>query len=506
MSKFPKKFCSLNVYIEAKDNALYQAIKRICAERFLRPPRHSNGVTFLFPDKAYRAKIISAAYSADPEKAINMIKSLTIPDLYANPSDFKGEVVNLLNQKLPIHEVNDKSVRLTKDLEIKKATDFTSLGRDNMAVYNLTGKGEIPLNGPAASHRPMQYDAPKSAPVKDSKSDDKKKKGGFGYNSKMGGFGYGKRSFVKYGGDAGSEDEHEYNKQDLLLFMEKTYCLDTKKHDNIYAAGAMLMIAYCLKKGKSNAEIIKYLGDDEFSDFYLLCMCCSESCPEAFNVVFRALNEANASRHTYADYVKVKQAVCGADNKNKSVNRNGVMDGIRDIIGIRTKVNEFYSGDSDRMARDLFVVFCNLSKTMWADGASDGDCVDSFKQFAYVAGNIYCNLASILNQVYEPSQCLTLYGFLLRSDVLGLVPGVFQNDSDVNLAIVSELPQPNILSQFSLIHLAVVAFHQKAIRGGNADVAGLLNKVEELTSRASVAPVASGPVPVAVTESVIDMQ
>jgi hypothetical protein len=46
---------------------------------YFKPGRNANGITFLYPkEKAYRQKIVNAAYSTDPNVAVDMIKSLVL--------------------------------------------------------------------------------------------------------------------------------------------------------------------------------------------------------------------------------------------------------------------------------------------------------------------------------------------------------------------------------------------------------------------------------------------
>ena len=141
-----KKYCSLSKYLEQNDKELYSVFDSLCLLSLLRPQRDSTGVTMLIPkEKAYRQKIINAAYSTSPEVAAAMLKSLVLRDYYPTSNSFGTSVINLLGQKVSIDETSDTLVKFDKTMQLTQDKKFIPLSRDNMAVYLLTGKGEISL-------------------------------------------------------------------------------------------------------------------------------------------------------------------------------------------------------------------------------------------------------------------------------------------------------------------------------------------------------------------------
>jgi hypothetical protein len=152
-----KKFCKITRYIEQIDGELAQMITDLCLDRLF-IPRGVNGITFLYPkEPAYRKEIISAAYSNNPEKAIQMLESLIVLDYLPRPGDFvlkKDDIPNSLRQKIEVTSADATSVKLSCGAVLKPDLGFAAIStRENMAVYNLTGK-QIPLDGPKAS---MKY-------------------------------------------------------------------------------------------------------------------------------------------------------------------------------------------------------------------------------------------------------------------------------------------------------------------------------------------------------------
>jgi hypothetical protein len=419
-----KKFCRLTKYIEQTDSNLYQAIEDLCIGHYFKPSRDASGVTFLYPaDKAYRQRIINAAYSTDPDVAVNMIKSLLVHGFYHGCKDFSGDVVNLLNQKLEIESADDKQVKLANGLILKKDETFVPMSyRENMAVYTLSGKGEIPLNGQSVTV-------------------ERKKKGGdLCLSSK---------------------------KSDLQKLLEHRYVNEIGVVDNIYVKKVRLHLKLLVeKRNLSNSELSNYLGNDEFSDSYLLDMYCSKHCPSCFDTLYKSLQQqdARAESITFDAYIAAKKQIVGAEPTNKNVTRDSsILKGLHSPMDVRTRVCDLYKHDKQKLGKDLFIVFCNISKDLWQTSAFDK--VDEFKNFAYIAAKIYTKPEDLVNQEFDPARDLTLYGNLLKSDVLHYVPQAdFRDSSSVSLKIVSQLPSPLEMTLFSLCHLATMT---KKVGGGS---------------------------------------
>ena len=151
-----KKFCQVSKYIKQVDKELYQAMDDLCLLGLFRP--RGRGLTVLLPDKTYRKKIISMSYSDKPETAINMVKALILLDYLPTPKDFdtkKDDIPNVMRKKLKVESADSEVVHLASGHKLKLDTKYKSLKtNDNVVVYELSGKGELPLTG---DHSSMKY-------------------------------------------------------------------------------------------------------------------------------------------------------------------------------------------------------------------------------------------------------------------------------------------------------------------------------------------------------------
>lgn len=425
VNKTLSKFCKISKYIEQNDKDLFQVFEDICLGHLLRPARGSNGVTFLYPkEKSYRTKIINAAYSPNPEVAIDMIKALCLKDFYPNTAAFKGTVVNGLNQKLEISEVSEKQVKLAGGLELTFDNKFQTMGnRDNMAVYTLSGKGEMSTKGEVVAVQ------------------------------KTGG------SLFTFTSSCVSE------KNALQNHLEKTYSdeLVEKVDSNVYVKKVWLQLNYIIQSESYNKEaLINYLGNDEFTDSYLLDIYCVKAHPNSFKAIHEHLTSfACADKRkeiTRAKYIEMRATVLGSPKVGSAQPpSNAHLADIGSPMEIRKKVFDLYGDDKQRLAKDLFIVYCNISRDLWN---TDSKPVDQFKNFAYIAQKIYDNLDKILNQEFDVARDLTLYGNLLKSDVL-----LFEPKASYELSPLAALPSPLKMSTYSLC-----AFINKPISiNGGAD-------------------------------------
>ena len=408
-NKTLKKFCKISKYIELVDPNFFEVFDDLCIMHLLKPQRGSGGITMLFPkEKAYRQKIINAAYSSDPEIAVNMIKALILQDYYPNLASFGNKAIHLLNQKLKIDSVSDKSIKLAGGLEVSVDPKFIPMGyRENMSVFALSGKGELPLEGETV--------------MPETKS--KKTGGGF--------FGSGS------------------SKAALQKILENTYVNEIGKTENIYVKKVYLQLK--MLKESQAANIPYYLGNDEISDSYLLDMFCEKYHADCFAILVKCLTPNaydNISKITKEMYISMKESFCGIGKNSSDMKDPTRLDNINSPIDIRLRVCHLYGDDKERMGRDIFIVFCNICKDLWL---TDSDPMGAFKNFAYLAGNVYTKCDDLVKQEFDLIKDLTIYGNLLKSDVFKYVPQARFNSSDVgNLPIPSSLPSPLDLSFYSL--------------------------------------------------------
>lgn len=398
-SKPIKIFCKLSTYVKQEDPNFFTVFNDLCIDHYLRPIRGSNGITFLYPkDKKYRDKIVNAAHSLDPSVAVNMIKALIIKDFMPGPMSFGSNVVNLLDQKLQIKDTTEKGVKLENGLELTLDKSFIPMGhRANMAVYIISGSGNIPINGPSADVEKV----------------------------------------VKTTGGKASPS----GKAQLHKFLEDVYIREIGKVDNFYVKKVYLQLK-CLSD-HNHEDVCKFLGNDEFSDSYLLDMYCTEKCPESFITILDCLTKSDkVTKITKGKYIEIKKVFCGDKKNSESDKDQKRLYKIESPMDFKTEVLSRYN-DDERAGKDLFIVFCNICRDLWQ---TDVDKVGNFKNFAYLAANCYTSAKDILLKDYDTAQYMTLYGNLLKSDVFMYVP---QASFDTTNAPKS-IPAPCYKSIYSL--------------------------------------------------------
>lgn len=431
-SKVLKKFCSLSKYLEKKDKDFYGAIDDLCLLHYLRPNRGSSGITFLYPkEKSYRDKFISEAYGKNPEQAVSILRSLIIQEFLPNYDSFTDNVINTLHQKIDVDEISDKHVKLSNGLKLERDSDFTPMDyRQNIAVYTISGKGMIPTDSQVVSDKQMT------------------KKGGF----------------MKWGSSV----------SELHKFLEDVYVTQIGSSNNIYVVKVYLHLEYLLKKGMKADQIAKFLGNDEFSDSYLLDMLCKRECQACFSTLLACLKEKKESDNIVEKYITLKKSITD-QLPSDSVNVTA-LDRIKNIqtpIDIRERVKNLYGNNDAALGKDLFITFCNISKDLWINDYLSK--VDSFRNFAYVASKVYTSTDDILKQEFDVGRDLTLYGNLLKSDVFKFTP---KRVFEVNLPVPSNMPSPLDMNLYSLCgYINQLSKSRKVTGGNNPDVQYLLEKL-----------------------------
>lgn len=435
-NKSLKKFCKLSKYIEQKDKDLYEVFENLCMSHLLKPARGEDGITLLYPkEKKYREKIINAAYTKNPEEAIKMLKSIIVKGVHNNYASFSKGVTNLLDQRIIVDETTDTHVKLSTGLKLEKDTEFEPLTYNNMVVYFIVGKGEIPLNGPNAPTEVF---------------DEKKIKGGSS-NSKM----------------------------NLHKLLQDKYVTEICKPNNIYTKKVFLQLKLLsAKKNVTMEDLQDYLGNDEFSDSYLLDNYCEKSCPDAFATLIAALNSANEtelSNITAENYLNIKTSIVG-NSSSQVVHDPSRLNGLVSTMDIRLRVFDLYKNDKKKIGKDLFIVYCNVARDMWN---TELDKKSAFETFAYIASKVYNKNSDIVNQEFDIAKDLTLYGNLLKSDVYKFVPSGRYNQNTVSLPIPSSMPSPTEMKLYSLcgfINMPVAT----SVSGGNPDVDFLLQDLKTM--------------------------
>lgn len=134
------KYCSILNYLKHNHEELYELIQDLCIGRIFNPRKGSNGVTFLCPDEALTKELKKMASGSDPERAVEAIQSVVIPDHLPNLSDFegvlptnvRGKTVNVESSGAKVELAGGASVSLDKDWSSRK-------DRTNLAVHKLSG-------------------------------------------------------------------------------------------------------------------------------------------------------------------------------------------------------------------------------------------------------------------------------------------------------------------------------------------------------------------------------
>lgn len=441
-----KKFCKLTRYIQQIDKDLHAVIDDLCIEHHFKPERDAGGITFLYPkEKAYRQKIINAAYSTNPEVAVNMIKALIIQGYYEDGSKMSGELVNKLNQKIDVESAGS-TVKLSNGLTLTKDSGFTPMGhRENMAVFILSGKGEIPTNG--ASGKP--------------------------------------KKLATTGGCLFSSGKSHLNK-----FMAEHYSgAEFGSLDNIYTKKVYLHMKMICNDSNHKEKILCYLGNDEFSDSYLLDMFCEKYCNGCFSKLYKCLGSGNyndisneVQKIKHEDYLvrkdKIIETCGGKSNNDNQYSEESLFSGISSPMDIRTKVCGFYEKIPDGMnllGKDLFIVFSNNSKQAWIQRHryDCGGAIEIFKDYAYLASKVYNDTQALVKQEFDIARDLTLYGNLLKSDVLMYQPQGHAV-ARTGYKTVTEIPVPTTLEKYSLNALMQT---MKKVGGGNDEARSLLQNL-----------------------------
>ncbi len=439
-SKTFKRFCKLSTYVKQKDAKFYDIFSDLCIEYVLRPVAGAKGVTLLFPeDPKYREEIITAAHSTDPNKAVDMIKAIIVKDFLPNPASFGSSVVNLLNQKIKVASFDDKGVELDNKLKLVIDKDFIPFGyRTNMAVYTIKGKGRIRIDGEVVK----ETSKPASASLK-----------------KMGGS-------AEY--SSGSS-----TKKALQDFIAEKFCQEIGVVNNIYVKKVCLQLKYLSQDASiDKSKVVEFLGNDEFSDSYLLDMYCDAYFPNAFSTILTCLQTSMSEVNVKADkakYIELKKSFASACKMSTSSDPSRLRN-IKGPMDFRERVKTLYN-DEERAAKDLFIVFCNINRDLWQ---TDSDAVNVFKNFAFLASNVYTECSGILSKEFDIARDLTLYGNLLKSDVFMFCPsqGLEAMAGKTSLAMPSSLPSPLDMQLYSLnwfINRPV-----NMVNGGNPEVGILL--------------------------------
>jgi hypothetical protein len=395
----PKKFCRLTKFLEITDKDLYQTFDDLCLFSLFRT-RGTRGVTFLYPtDKKYKKKIIDLAYSNEPEKAVDMIKTLVLMDYLPNPSDFKtkqDDIPNSLKKKLEVEDADSKSVKLKGGMKLELDTTYIPLhSNDNVAVYKLSGSGELPITGTTSTLKYAQC------------------KTGGNY----------------YGGIVISDYKLKMSK-----LVETLYINDDGQ--NIYKVVVGIV---CQLANDENRECIydNLCASDRASYYNILC-------PHS------ADNPCKLSEHVYEQIAKLTTTNWYQFKNNKSfpnatenliktvrsernieyeknqrsnlTNQQKILNNDGSPMEYIASVKTAYSTDRRKLYKDLLTIYCYLSTIKEAEEPNDTTYYE--KCFLPVMKKIFNDQEQLLVKGNDLAHNLTLYGNLIKSDAFKYIPTI----------------------------------------------------------------------------------
>ena len=431
-----KKFCGLPKFLKTVDKELYQAFDDLCLIGLF--STRNRGVTLLLPtDKTYRKKIISMAYSNTPEVAIKMIKALILNDHYPECKNFKnGTVVNSLRKTVDIGKISDTSVVLGSGhkLEIDK-TYIPIRTDDRSAVYKISGKGELPLDG---------VDAPYD-------ENSTKKKGG----------NEGKISYVE-GFAKTVEDKYLKNKNIYKTVLSQIYkhACESKDDGLLNIVGDNL----CAYEIASFYSILKPYGDDKFKYEAILKNI-------SMDFIGKNIDDSmnwNDNRNALVEKYQKNKPDINFDISDNMKKRNDLKMLIKNkgtpINELQSVIHEKYEDksrfDTDIMTMYIFMLFSNSDHEM---NSQDFNCL------TYSLKNIFNknkNFASTIDLLHN-----TNYLYLIISDILFYKPTTSSQKVELSKYFSKNkectLDRPDATDPFS-VELLECEIGKKSITGGAA--------------------------------------
>jgi hypothetical protein len=415
-----KKFCKISKYLEIYDHEIYQIFDDLCLFPLLRS-RHK-GVTFLRPmDKSFRKELITATYSQNPEKAVEMIKTLILLDFLPTSESFKGKVIpNSSKFQLVVDKIDGKKVILGSKHSLEVDSAFASLRRGDLsAVYKLNGKGSLPLSGAQVSMDTME------------------------------------RKQVRGGADAA--------RREIGNFVETTYGKGGE-YKNVYRVTMACLYRYALKTNDRNLckNIVDSMCASARASFYTIVEPYAED-----TLIYQNFSEIIRQTllvpKTYTDSCKIFEGQYDATrneiikfvypNRNAAQelvakNNNSRLTILKNMThhSIRPELENAYK-DKKKMAKDSFTVYCFLSTR-----EEDRDPTYFKNCFCPVVKNIYNNQLSILTHTADIAFTMSVYGNLLKSDAFMYVPFCYGgSDTEDRAGYIHNLPKPtDLTSQFTI--------------------------------------------------------
>jgi len=353
-----------------------------------------------------------------------MIRSLVLLDYLPSPNDFKNkkdDIPNSLHKKLEVDTADAKEVKLKSGHKLVVDSSFAPLrAGEPVAVYKLSGKGELPTTGTAST---MKYS--------------NKTKGEY------------------QGGALDKSDEIK-----LTECVERIYASGQSK---IYRTVMSIIYEYVVSNNDDELknQIKKRLCASARASFYNIVSPWSlEKDYNISNMISKAglVSLVNCDTETVSALVRSREnkyttqlsSLIGETSRkvteSRDETRKDLIKVIRTPTEARTKVLDAYKGDSSRLYKDLLTVYCYLAALNEAEDPSYFT-----NSFVFVMKNIFNHNNSFSESVNEAVYNLSIYYNLVKSDAFLYEPVSKQSDIDEEyINMNSKLPDPNDDSLFTI--------------------------------------------------------
>lgn len=434
-----KKFCRLSKYLEQSDKEFYQALDDLCLLGLLRV--RGNGVTLLYPtNKTLRKTLVKYAYSNEPEKAVDMFKTLVLLDFLPRPSDFKpgAEIANAHHKKLEVKSADSKGVELKSGHKLELAKDFANMRKDEpVAVYHLSGTDELPNTGSRVDTKAIQQKNIRGGA-----------RGGSEVRKKIA-----KKVEAIYNESLLANGDVDNTKRKFYRTIMSTIYKFAKDHEKYRN---LIKPRICATARASFYSIVNpYGGDDPVMDSFLLDMGLSA-------IIDCNDTECIVKLSNHEDYDKNLNDLVGKLSKPQLESRQKSQTELLDDISqseIKQRVSRAYN-DKDRLYRDLITIFCYLATI---NEISDPKYFNGC--FVYSMEHVF-NTKGCFNSQTDLVANVVLYQTLLKSDVFLFEPGATKEQiSDAGYAdLGQDFPVPTEKNLFTVQYS-----EQINVRGGNDD-------------------------------------
>ena len=383
MSK--KQACPITQFLEKHDREFHQALCGLGQLNLFKV--RGSGVTFLYPqDEKFRRKIVHTSYSDNPDKAIDMIKSLVLLDYLPNLDEFdrkKDDIPNSLKNRLDITSVGNKTITLNSGHQLEIDPRFQAFKtKDPVCIWRLTGAGELPLTGSQSTMK---------------------------YNQNKPGVQNNKLRITKI-----NEIEREYA---------------TGRADNIYKQYLTSLYKRVLINEQYIPKVYSGMCALPRAEFYTLFSPHSENNYLPHDLFLETFNHIE---YKHIDYIQARNELIRkargtdpvfTDATNTCKNQKKILDTVSNPMEIRSHLKKSYKGKygetGDKfLAKDLFTVYCGLSVF---EETSDHTYFQ--RCFMYLVKNVYDNQLTIVNQkASDLAFNYSIYVNLLRSDAFLYTP------------------------------------------------------------------------------------